>query len=1110
MSLVTRLALGRPLTAYVLMVMVVLGGIAAYISLPRESFPEIRIPLIVVSAPYPGTAPADMESQITRKIELELKGITGVKEIRSTSSDGYSAIEVEFNPDVDLDDARQKVREGVDRARPELPDDLDEPAVTDIDFSRVPIMIITLSGDLGMDRLKEIADDITDDLESISGVNQVQVVGGREREVHVYADPRRLTAYELGLTDLVDTVAREHLTIPGGDVDIGRLNFLVRVPAEVKNPLEIRDFVVADRSGRPIHVRDVATVVYGFEEEETRARLDGRKAISLTVEKRTGANIIEVVGHIRESLGGFRETLPPTVSIDVVTDMSKDIELMVNELENNILSGLLLVLVVLFFALGWRPAVIVAVAIPFSMLITFLVLTFLGVTLNMVVLFALILVLGMLVDNAIVTVENIYRHRELGDTPLASANLGAGEVSLPITTSTLTTVSAFAPLLFWTGIVGEFMWFLPVTLIAGLSASLFVALAFNPTLALGLFRGNVPPRKESGTFAWMVRVYRFLLERALDPGPRVRLWITRNWLLIGVFGASLGAVTVVALGAMLLEIEPPSGLLFALAAIGALAFVVQGTLWLFSLPAVLFGRNGWVTDHRSGIVYLAISILALTVVVYGIVGKGVEFFPETDPREIWVDMEFPPGTNVDAQDDLVRKVETEVADLPDVESRVANVASTGIAEFGGGAQAGNTSRVTLKLLDYHERSQSSRITQKEARDRVSDLPGAQITVDKPQEGPPTGKPVSIRLIGDDYAALSTISTELVRRLDAVEGLYNVNQDYDPGFPEIRVDIDRQKAARAGLDTRQVGLAVRTALAGTEVAKYRTGEDEYEIVVRLSPEQRRSLDHLEELTIPDEDGRQIPLASVAQLSLAAGPAAIRRVDLKRVITVEADVDYASGANDAAMRAEAAGILDELQLPPGVRWEYGGASDEEDMSMRFLSRAFVIALLLIALILVTQFNSLATPLTILLSVLLSLIGVFWGLMLSGQRFGIVMTGIGVISLAGIVVNNAIVLCDFIVQERARGVGRREAIVEAGVTRLRPVLLTAVTTILGLIPLTFGISVDFFEGNVQFGGESSLWWGPMGVAVIAGLAVSTVLTLLVVPVTYDILDSLSDPSA
>ncbi len=1097
MTLLTRLALKRPLTSYVLMAIVVLAGLATYLSLPRESFPEIKIPLILVSSFYAGTSPEDMESQVTRKIEVELKGLSGLKEIRSTSQDSSSVIEVEFNPDVDLDTALQKVRESVDRAKPEMPNDLDDPAITDLDFSRIPILIVNLAGDFGMDRLKEIADDLKDELETIPGVNLVQLTGGRDREVQVFADPRRLTAYKLGLPDLVDAIAREHLTIPGGDLDIGRLNFLVRVPAEVDDPLDIGEFVVELRGSRAIKVRDVATVVFGFEEETTRARMNRRRVISLAIEKRTGANIIEVAQQVKQEVAHFEKELPATAEIAIVGDQSKDIENMVRELENNVLSGLLLVLIVLFLTMGWRPAVIVAAAIPFSMLISFIVIDLFGYTLNMVILFSMVLVLGMLVDNAVVTVENIYRHRELGDDPLLSARAGTGEVTIPIVASTATTLCAFGPMLFWPGIVGEFMKYLPVTLIIGLVASLFVALVFNPAIALVLLRH--PPKKRdraAGERSRVIRLYRGALVWALDSGEKARWYLLRNWVFAFFIGLLLLASLVFLLASSMAGTPLPVWI--------QLLVLPGATLLLLALAKGL----GWVTDHRVWIVCVSNVILMVTLLAYTHLGTGMEFFPDQDPRSIWVDMEFPSGTNLDAQDELVRIIEEKTAGVPDLDTMVANVGSAGGGfEEGGGGTSSNKSRVTLNLEEFRKRSQNSSLTMRRVKDLVSHLTGAQVTVGKPQEGPPTGKPVSIRLISDDYAALGVFADRLKNELAATEGLYNVDHDFDSGYPEIHLLIDREQAARARTNTRDVAMTVRTALAGTEVAKFRTGEDEYEIVVRLPPGDRKSSDYLEELTILDDDGNPIPLASIARIESTAGPAAIRRADLKRVITIQADVDHAAGFRDDVMRKTAVRKIDELGLPPGVRWEFAGSNQDEEEAKEFLTRAFFIALLLIGLILVTEFDSLITPLTILISVVLSLIGVFWGLIITQKPFGIVMTGIGVISLAGIVVNNAIVLLDFVLQERRKGASRKDAILAAGSTRLRPVLLTAITTILGLIPLTVGINIDFFSGDILFGGESSQWWGPMGVAVIFGLTFATVLTLIVVPVTYDILDSISE---
>jgi multidrug efflux pump subunit AcrB len=514
-------------------------------------------------------------------------------------------------------------------------------------------------------------------------------------------------------------------------------------------------------------------------------------------------------------------------------------------------------------------------------------------------------------------------------------------------------------------------------------------------------------------------------------------------------------------------------------------------------------------DHRARVLAVVAAMLFGTFAVYGAFGHGQEFFPEIDPREIWVDLEFPSGTNLEAQDLLMVELETLLADTPDSLDRIANVGSTGLSQDPGSAGgATNESRLTLRLARFHERGQPSTQTLEEVRERVGLRSEARVKVDKLEDGPPTGKAVSVRLMGDDYALLGEAARALRERMDRTPGLLNVADDYDAGLPEYTVRVDRVAAARANTDTRAIATEIRTALAGTEVAKFRDGEDEWEIVVRLPEDARRSSDRLEELTILDEDGRPIPLRSLVRIESSSGPAAIRRVDLRRTIVVDADVDYAAGFRDADRReAVGAALEGDLAPPPGITWEFGGADEFERESTEFLTQAFWVAILLIALILVTEFDSLITPVTILVAVVLSLIGVLWGLMLTGTPFGIIMTGIGVISLAGIVVNNAIVLCDFIFQERRKGRSRAEAIVEAGRVRMRPVLLTAVTTVLGLIPLTTGVNFDFRSLTLQLGSESTQWWGPMGVAVIFGLTVSTAFTLLVVPVTFDVLDGLSE---
>ena len=1118
----TRYAIRHRLSVYFLILILCLGGVGVYVSLPRESFPEVEIPLVVVYTIYPGVSPTDMETLVTRPIETELKAVSGVKEIRSTTSEGLSSIEVEFNPEQDLETALANVREKVDLAKPDLPVEAEDPRVQDVDFSQLPIMLVTLSGPVGVQQLTEVAEEIQEDFEAIPGVNRVSIVGGREREVHVQVDPKRLSFFELGLSDLVLAVARENRNVPGGEIAVGGLEYLVRLPAEVRRPEEIEDFVVKVREGQPVFVRDVAEVEFAFEDEASRSRVDREPSVTLTVEKRTGANLVEVADRVNAELDRWEEQLPPGIAASVIGDISVEIRRMVNELENNVISGLLLVVGCLMAFVGLRNSFFVGVAIPLSMMLSFIVLGWIGYTLNMMVLFSLILMLGMLVDNAIVIVENIYRHREQGDAGVTAAYQATVEVARPVIASTITTLCAFSPLLIWPGIIGDFMSYLPVTLIIGLAASLFVALIINPTLCAHLMS---PPRRRRGVSGSgpveehaFRRAYRRLLRWALRPGADAgsRGWFRRNWALPAAFVAFLGSAIAVGLVGMFLQ----TGALFPVAAvlggIGVAAFVLQGVCWLvWSLGRRLVGAGPYLTDHRSGVIWTMCAILVGTAAIYLQVGKGVELFPEVEPRQIIVDVSAPAGSSLESSDDIVRRIEDFTEDTPDMLHQIANVGSTGLSMnpggVGGSGGSPNLSRVSLYLEERTERKQRDTfVTMEGVRRALADIVGATIKVDAPQDGPPTGAPVSVRILGDDLEEISRLATEVQDRIRPIPGLVNLDDDLEEGKPELRIEVDREEAMRSGVNTQVIAATVQTGILGAEASKYRVGEDEHDIRVRLAPEARRSLDDIAELTVPDEDGVPIPIRSVAELRHGVGPAAVRRVDLNRVATISGDVVRESGRTEASVREEVAGVLDGMAWPPGYRWEFSGANAEQEQATEFLSRAFVIALLLILMVLVTQFDSLVLPLAIITSVALSVIGVLWGLMITGTAFGIIMTGIGVISLAGIVVNNAIVLCDFIRQLREKGMERHEAVVEAGSIRLRPVLLTAVTTVLGLVPLTLGLNIDFFALSISTGGESSQFWASMGVAVIFGLTVATVLTLVVVPVTYDSLDDLTEALA
>ena len=625
-------------------------------------------------------------------------------------------------------------------------------------------------------------------------------------------------------------------------MDIGSLSYLVRIPAEISEPRELESFVVKVRDGIPIYVRDVASVVYGFEDETTRARLNQQPSVTLTIEKRTGANIIEVADSVKAEVDRRRASLPSSVEVTVIADQSKDIRTMVAELENSIVAGLLLVVAVLMAFLGLRNSLFVAAAIPLSMLISFGVLQAWGYTLNMVVLFSLILVLGMLVDNAIVIVENIYRHREDGADGMTAASIGTREVMVPVMTSTLTTCCAFAPLLFWPGLVGDFMSFLPVTLIIDLTASLAVALVFNPTLCAAFMKSPAPHGRDgrgrspgSAGASRVIRAYELLLGWLLRPSPdhgSLR-WFIMNWVLVVLFvmllGLGIGAALVAATVPVLASTAIQTSIISCAGA--GVAFALQGAIWLvWSVVRLIGGWQPWVTDRRAAVLWGMGVILIGTAAAYGVWGQGLEFFPETSPRQVWIDLEVPSGTNLDTADAIVRQVEMITAETPDLRDLSASVGSTGIS-LNSPQPTGvvaSVSRVTLDLLDNRDRSQDSLLTLEQVRSRIAGVTGAEVTVDKPEDGPPTAKPIVVRIIGDDFGALGELSRTVQDTIRVVPGLVNLTDDYDQGKPEIRVRVNRVQAAVAGVNTREITGAIQTAIRGAEASTYRIGEDEYDI------------------------------------------------------------------------------------------------------------------------------------------------------------------------------------------------------------------------------------------------------------------------------------------
>ena len=1011
----TKFAVRHATTVGILILMLVIFGLTSYKDLPREASPDIVIPYVLVTTAYFGVAPADIESLITHKLEKELKNIKNIDEITSTSAESMSLIAIKFLPTMDIDNALQLVREKVNIVKPDLPSDVEEPAISEIAFSDFPIIIINMTAPYDIVQLRDVAEKVQEELETIPGVLKVNLVGGLEREVQVDVDPSRLAFYSLSLYDVQSSIARENVNIPGGDIQIGRDKFLLRVPGEYDNYQEIADIVIKKEGGEVVRIKDVATVRFGFKEPDTYSRRNRVQSVSLSVSKRSGENLIEIADNIKATMEQMKPLLPKGTTFAYVNDNSKYIKEQVLNLENNIITGLILVIMSLFLFMGFRNSVFVAIAIPLSLLITFIVLRLIGLTLNMIVLFSLILALGMLVDNAIVIVENIYRHAHMGTATLTQATLRAvDEVAWPIISSTATTVSVFVPLLFWPGITGQFMGFLPKTIIITLIASLFVALVINPVICS-----------------------RFL---KYDPAKIMSDESVPDWRVLRFYRRMLS----------------------------------------------------WTLNHRWITVAIGLVVFAGSLMIMLKTFQGIVFFPKTTPEAARISVTGPEGMTLDTTDQIVRRIEAVLKGEKNVEDLIADTGTAG----GWSSNASNTGVVTVDFLDYEDLEEDPNKTIERIREQTRDIAGARIVVAVQEMGPPTRAPLAIQVSGKDFEKLGGLSRQIQEVIKQIKGVVDLRDDYEQRRPEMRVLVDREAAMRVGTNTQAIAGAIRTAFHGSEASKYRIDEDEYDITVRLKEEFRNSIDNLMDLTVPGKDGVPVPLRAVSNIEFASGFGSIRHVDTRRVVTISANVQGIL-ASEALAKAQAK--LAGFELPIGYKMEFAGEEKDQKESQEFLSGAFFVGIFLIFMILVTQFNSAATPLIILSSVVLSLVGVFWSLIITRQPVSIVMTGLGVISLAGVVVNNAIVLLDYINQLRARGMEDTAAIIHGGMVRFRPVIMTALTTVLGLLPMAVGVSFDFINFKWQMGGATQQWWAQMAWAVIFGLTFATLLTLVIVPTMY-----------
>jgi multidrug efflux pump len=1000
------------------------AGISAYINMPREGSPDITVPYISVTSVFPGAAPQEVENLVTIPMEKEFQHLDNVEEIESQSMENVSVITMKFAQEQDIDMAIQRIKDRIDLIRTDLPDDLEEPTVTDFNISTdLPVFGFSIYGDDSLERLNNIAENIKDDIENITGVLKVEILGIEEREIRVSVDLSRLHMFDLNLDAVNGALMSENLTVSAGNLESDR-KFQLRVPGEFKTVSGIKDIPLYSSEGRKVNLSDVAAVEDGYKDLSSTSRINSEQCISLTVTKKAGKNSLKMIDELNRYLENY--SYPNGIKYKVTLDQSTDIRNMLYELENSVATGFLLVVGVLLIFMGMRNSFLVGVAIPLSMLISFIVLDALGITLNGMVLFSLVLALGMLVDNAIVIVENIFRHHCEGERKIQSALLGASEVAWPVMTSTLTTLAAFSPLLFWPDIMGEFMSYLPKTLICVLTASLFVAIVINPAVCSFVIakpknQRHMQKKDKPGLF---VRGYISLLKRALA--------------------------------------------------------------------------------HKIIVMVLAVLFLIFTAACFIRFNAGVELFPDTDPRFIEISIKYPEGTKLSVTDNALKKIEIQLQKYENIDYYVANAGYSG-GGMSGGAAGTYAGMITVNFKEFGDRVESSWITLDKIRNDLPVIPGAEIKVDKQTEGPPRESPVSIEISGDDFDILQKMTYEIKQIIKDIPGLVDLQDDFESAKPELQFRVDRDKASLLGLSTAAIGMALRTSFYGTDNTKFRVGDEQYDITVRLPDDMRGKTGLLDEIFITNSHGDAIPITSVGELVYAAGKGKITRKDRSRTITITGN-NQARGVDKILIDIRRK--LEDFSIPNGYSINFAGDNEDMNEAGSFLGRAFFIALGVILIILVIQFNSILIPFVILITVLLSMIGVMWGLLICNFKFGVIMTGVGVISLAGIVVNNAIVLIDCI-QQHQSNMNRIDAVIQAGRLRLRPVLLTATTTILGMIPLAIGYSLNFHTKipTLIKGSEQSQWWAPMAVAVIFGLAVSTVLTLVIIPVMYCLVDSLAE---
>ncbi len=1128
----TSWAVDNRTAVYIIAMLISLFGLYKFNTMPKEQFPDIVVPTISVSTIYVGNSPKDIENLVTRPIEKQLKGISGakVKKIQSTSQADFSLIIVEFDTDVKTEIAKQKVKDAIDKAQNDLPNDLTvQPNAQEFAFSEMPIMFVNISGDYDGIKLKQFADKMQDHFEELPEITRAEIVGAPEREIQVNVDPLKMTAAKVSFMDIENAISRENKDITGGLIEVGGMKRTLKVKGQFTSALNLQNIIVRSSArGATVYLKDIAALKDTIKEKESYARLDGKNVITINIVKRAGENLINAADKIKQIAAEMQadEDIPKDLKVVITGDQSKQTKTSFEELVNTIIIGFILVLIILMFFMGVTNAFFVALSVPLSVFVAFLFLPIADfivgtdVTLNFIVLFALLFGLGIIVDDAIVVIENTHRIYNNGKVPIIrSAKEAAGEVFIPVLAGTATTLAPFFPLLFWKGIIGKFMIYLPTMLILTLAASLIVAFIFNPVFAVSFMK---PEGKEHETpkkalfkkwWFWASIVFGVLFNLIGWGSKNVVLTGTGNFLLFMMLMALLNT------------------------------FVFRDMIAHFqqrALPKIMDKYETllrWVLKGKRP-AWLLVSLFLLFPIAAGLLvvrGNKSTFFPSGDPNFIYVYLKLPVGTDIKVTDSITRVLEKRVYKVLEnekpatpgsiVESIITNVAnSANNPRDNNRSVRPNLGRIQVSFVEYEKRHGKHTLPYLDLiRQKMKGIPGASIEVSKEDGGPPTDPPVNIEISGDYYDEIAKVASGLLAYLDTnqVAGVENLKLDVDLNSPEIIINIDREKAMMEGLSTGQIGMEIRTAVFGKEVSKIKDGEDEYKIQLRYADLQRNNITDLMNMRITFMDMntmmvKSIPISTVATVGYTNTSGAIARKNIKRTIQLQSNVTdpTLAGKVNAELATKIAEYRTITTVPSNVSIKQTGQGEQEKETSAFLGKALAIALGLIFLILVLQFNSMSKPFIVLTEIFFSVIGVLLGYAFTGMTIATIMMGVGIVGLAGIVIKNGILLIEFTDELRGRGMRTREAAIQAGRIRIIPVMLTAVATILGLLPLAVGFNINFgsffqtWNPHIFFGGDSVVFWGPLSWTIIFGLVFAFFLTLIMVPSMYLIAERLRRP--